>query len=572
MAFDTSGFGLNLGQEQTLVPTLANLAPYAPDFRGLAWKPADIKAPVVVDNSVIGKAIGSALGEVGKGISVAYKSAQDEKKELRKDALDRAKLAATERRDATKEARADLRQQQSLGMQGAHLAIAQGQLDLARQKQEGTGADYSEYVDKGEYKDVNDHVSSVLEGVKQEEMPPVYFPKSNLELGAPAPQVDEPGMSFDGQNNLGSLSAPVAMPPQEDQRYASLRNLSETAPQFSVASANGAGMQAPTLELPYSLQGGVPRALTNVQVPSTKELYAPQGGGFTPTPMPTYASAPAEPAPARQAPRTAITQLPVSDTQGNIIGAYNYDKVTKKLIPGSFTKVGTEPLAQTEPPVGYRVKSMSVNPKGEKSYTYETKNAELSEGQARLLNSLGDDYKSDPFIKNANEAVASQSIVQGSLNQQNGFGDIAAINAMQRMIDPGVAVREGDVTLMQQAIPRLERWGLKTKNLVIGDQLTPAVRLEMSKLADELVDQRASIANEKAIPKFKRKAEKIGLDFDLIGEEFAVKSKKLQKQFSTAKKELDSLAQEIDSAKDQNSPDILSKKKRAEALYLSLKK
>ena len=214
-----------------------------------------------------------------------------------------------------------------------------------------------------------------------------------------------------------------------------------------------------------------------------------------------------------------------------------------------------------EVPPGFRPKTMSVNPKGEKSYTYEPKTSELSEGQARLLNSLRDDYKSDPFVKNANDAVASQSIVQGSLDQQNGFGDIAAINAMQRMIDPGVAVREGDVTLMQQAIPRLQRWGLKAQNYVIGDQLTPEIRSQMSKLANELVDQRASIANEKSIPKFKKSAEKIGLDFDLIGGDFEMSSIK------QLKKEIDSLAKEIDSAKNRQSPEIQAKIKRVEELY-----
>jgi hypothetical protein len=577
MAFDTSGFNLSLGQQQAIVPSLAGLAPYAPNFQGLAFKPANIQPPDISD----AKGIGAALGSIGAGIQVAYKDARDEKKELRKYALESAKLAASENKDAIREARAQQNHADAMAMQAANLAVSQGQLSLAQQKQSakesGTG-NYDEYVnpETTENTAAGDRIQNVLEGIEKKETPR-YFPESKLELGAPSPQVDEPGISFDGGNNLGALSAPVVMPPQEDQRYAALREMGGSVSPFSVASADGAGMQAPTPDLPYSLQGGVPKALAGVQVPSTRELYA--GSEFAPTPIPTYGSTTQQPAAARgeapQPSRSPIVAFPISDPKGGVLGYAYYDKVSRKLIPGSYvaeTKTSSSPLADVQIPEGFRPKSMSVNAKGEKSYTYEPKISELSEGQARILNSLRDDYKSDAFIKAAQDAVGSQGIIEQSLSEQNGFGDIMAINAMQRMIDPGVAVREGDVRLIQDAIPRLERMGLKAKNWFVGDQLTPEVRTQMMTLASKTADKRSALANERSVPKFKQSAEKIGLDFNLVGEEFPVKSKKFQKDYIARQTELDSLIKEIDSSKDQNSADILAKKKKAEQLYLLQKK
>jgi len=572
MAFDTSGFNLNLGQEQAIVPSLAGLTPYAPNFQGLAWKPADIKVPELPE-----KGIGDVLREIGSGISVAYKGMKDDKKEAARNALDRAKLAATESRDAAREARAEQTHADSMAMQSANLAVSQGQLSLAQQRQAdkmGGSADYSEYIENTE---VGDRIRDVTPKAFQEQETPQYFPGSKLELGAPTPQVDEPGVSFDGGNNLGALSAPVVMPPQEDQRYAALREMGGSVSPFSVASTEGAGAPAPIPSLPYSLQGGAPKPLADVQIPSTRELYA--GSEFSPTPIPTYGSAVQEPSAASgaapQPSRSPIVAFPISDPKGGVLGYAYYDKVSRKLIPGSYvaeSKPSTAPLADADIPQGFRPKSMSVNAKGEKSYTYEPKTAELSEGQARLLNSLRDDYKSDPFIKAAQDAVGSQGIIEQSLSEQNGFGDIMAINAMQRMIDPGVAVREGDVRLIQDAIPRLERMGLKAKNWFIGDQLTPEVRTQMMTLASKTADKRSALANERSIPKFKQSAEKIGLDFNLVGEDFPVKSKKFQKDYIARQTELDSLIKEIDSSKDQNSADILAKKKKAEQLYLLQKK
>jgi len=165
MAFDTSGFNFAAPQEQVYTPALANMAPLQMQGQGfvapgMAASPFNIQAP----STAVAQGIAAAMGSLGKGIEVGFQSSQKAEEEKRKEALELKKLAATERRDASKEALADMRQRQSLGMQGAHLAIAQGTLDLARQKQEGKGAGVG-FLDDLE---VRKNINAKLPEIKQE--------------------------------------------------------------------------------------------------------------------------------------------------------------------------------------------------------------------------------------------------------------------------------------------------------------------------------------------------------------------------------------------------------------------
>jgi hypothetical protein len=514
--------------------------------------------PPDAQTEALATGVGQALGSLGDGITAVFKSGADQKRDQLKYERDKelARIKA--------QADADYRKQtldETIRHNRASEESARAKIDSS------AGGDYDEYLGEA-----GDRIIDVTPKAFHPKETPQYFPESKLELGAPSPQVDESEVSFNGRNNLSSLSAPIVMPPQEDQRYTALQNLGESTSLLRVASANGAGPSESTPNLPYSLQGGVPKALADLQLPNTRELYT--GSEFAPTPIPTYGSTSQQPATANgaapQPSRSPIVAFPVSDPNGRVLGYAYYDKASRKLIPGSYvaeSKSATAPIADSDIPQGFRPKSMSVNAKGEKSYTYEPKISELSEGQARILNSLRDDYKSDAFIKAAQDAVGSLGIIEQSLSEQNGFGDIMAINAMQRMIDPGVAVREGDVRLIQDAIPRLQRMGLQAKNWFVGDQLTPEVRAQMLTLASKTADKRSSLANERSVPKFKQSAEKIGLDFNLVGDEFPVKSKKFQKEYIARQTELDSLIKEIDSSKDQNSTAILAKKEKARQLH-----
>ena len=138
-----------------------------------------------------------------------------------------------------------------------------------------------------------------------------------------------------------------------------------------------------------------------------------------------------------------------------------------------------------------------------------------SDKQVSVYDKLYSNVQQNPLIKNAIDAKSSQQLVKTSLKEDTGFGDIAAINAFQRMVDPGVAVREGDINLMQQAIPRLERMGLNIQGWVVGDRLTKKGRSEMLSIANNLAASRISSGGQ-AIEDLRTSAKNAGIDPDLI--------------------------------------------------------
>ena len=541
------------------MPSLAGLTPYAPNFQGLAWKPADIKVPELPE-----KGIGDVFREIGSGISVAYKGMKDDKKEAARNALDRAKLAATESRDAAREARAEQTHADSMAMQSANLAVSQGQLSLAQQRQAdkmGGSADYSEYVnpETAENTAAGDRIDNVLQGIKKTETPQ-YFPGSKLELGAPAPQVDEPGVSFDGGNNLGALSAPVLMPPQEDQRYAALREMGGSVSPFSVASTEGAGAPAPIPSLPYSLQGGAPKPLADVQIPSTRELYA--GSEFSPTPIPTYGSAVQEPSAASgatpQPSKSPIVAFPISDPKGGVLGYAYYDKVSRKLIPGSYvaeSKPSTAPLAGVQIPEGQKLKGMTISAEGKPSYTYGVESegksaAPLLQDQMKILTNLeGANATLNNIEKTLKEVGTSTGPVIGAARGYNPYDVVAqSVENMVNSLVPGLARGVfGEVGV------------LTDKDVDRYKKLIPNMRTDPKVAQQIMKDLRQKLDSTK----------KANLG---VWEKSGYNVKGFQEDESPAKKELKTLAEEINSAKDQTSPEILAKRKKAEELYLSLRK
>ena len=74
------------------------------------------------------------------------------------------------------------------------------------------------------------------------------------------------------------------------------------------------------------------------------------------------------------------------------------------------------------------------------------------------------------------------------LAQSNTVGDIAAINALQRMIDPGVSVREGDVTLLEMATPWVSYLALLKEKATGGGRFLPEERKKMADVARQMAE------------------------------------------------------------------------------------
>ena len=71
---------------------------------------------------------------------------------------------------------------------------------------------------------------------------------------------------------------------------------------------------------------------------------------------------------------------------------------------------------------------------------------------------LSERLRGDPFYKGMTEINGGWQSLKASYGfRHTGLSDIAMINSFQRMIDPGATVREGDVALIQSALPVLRR-------------------------------------------------------------------------------------------------------------------
>jgi len=146
----------------------------------------------------------------------------------------------------------------------------------------------------------------------------------------------------------------------------------------------------------------------------------------------------------------------------------------------------------------------------------------LSESQSKLATSLRDERNGLAEVKNAKSLEADATSLLSSLKQKTGVGDIAAINSFQRLaVDPGVAVREGDVALLQSAQSYGDRAWLKSNGLMKGDKLTETARKQMEDVTYKVYEARRAYVEENLQP-IKTIAAENSIDYNkYIGKEFS---------------------------------------------------
>lgn len=91
-----------------------------------------------------------------------------------------------------------------------------------------------------------------------------------------------------------------------------------------------------------------------------------------------------------------------------------------------------------------------------------------------------------PFVDSATNARVQTSKVRTSLGQSTGTGHIAAINALQKMIDEGAVVRDQDVALIQSAQSLYSRLSSQIEGLKTGKLLSPELQGELTQVAEGL--------------------------------------------------------------------------------------
>ncbi|MDA1258671.1 MAG: hypothetical protein O3C10_12670 [Chloroflexi bacterium] len=148
----------------------------------------------------------------------------------------------------------------------------------------------------------------------------------------------------------------------------------------------------------------------------------------------------------------------------------------------------------------------------------------LTRRQTAAMFQLATQVKSHPEYMDMLDINTGWQGVQVGLRQKNGFGDITAINAFQRMVDPGATVRSEDVVLLQTAAGLIDRIlsDYPIDKLRTGDKLPDKVRDRMRVVAKELYERRAGNYNSGTGAQFRRQADAAGVPFDLVGMDFAV--------------------------------------------------
>ena len=139
-------------------------------------------------------------------------------------------------------------------------------------------------------------------------------------------------------------------------------------------------------------------------------------------------------------------------------------------------------------------------------------------GALQLANSL----KTHPAYSKMLEIEGNYGAVQQGMRQANGVGDIAAINAIQHMIDVGVSVREADVALLQSAQPFFASLRAKLKSLESGAKLDPETRQSILVLARGLMSARAAGFNESVGKQYRAIANAYDIPYEFVGQDFEV--------------------------------------------------
>lgn len=488
MAISYSGEGYkftpqfaNLGALQGLQPLdVTRKAEF--QLQPLTYAPIQSSRPELVSEG-ISKGILAAVGGITEGITAKYKSEQAKEEKLAERAHE-LKVAAIK---------------------------ASGDDTLTRQK-----ALYDYKLKKDTEKRLEGSLGANY---------PIYETDSTTETEAENAPIDEPlpidgetplsETSVNGESLFGSLTPENSMQSRIAEQAKQLEGLS---PEYVTAGLDG-GAIAPIEPAPImSLAGLNATAISPEQAAKTtevrKELRKTLAGIETPK---VVKEQPQQPGwrPIEQAQVEAGREI--SGWQKAEI-----DPKAVKVINGipHFLVLPRKPKSQKE---------LRDEEKAQAEAKAAASAPLLSKDQIAVYDKLASNVQQNPLIKNAIDAKSSFEIVNTSLSEGSGFGDIAAINAFQRMVDPGVAVKEGDVALLQTAIPRLRRLGLTVQNLVEGDRLTPEARNQIKNLSSNLAKTRLQSAQE-SISDLRETAKDAGINPDRIIRELKVEVPKEQAQ------------------------------------------
>lgn len=127
-----------------------------------------------------------------------------------------------------------------------------------------------------------------------------------------------------------------------------------------------------------------------------------------------------------------------------------------------------------------------------------------TEDQAEVVNDLTKQLRGEQGYKEMYEAKAGYTTAKVGLEQNNGLGDIAAVNGYQRMIDPGATVRGEDVKTQAEAVAFIQKALNIPGRIFNGDRFTPEVRTVMQEAIDGQYDERLEQFNSTTKSRYDR--------------------------------------------------------------------
>ena len=116
---------------------------------------------------------------------------------------------------------------------------------------------------------------------------------------------------------------------------------------------------------------------------------------------------------------------------------------------------------------------------------------ELSDAQQKTLNIISDNLRQEPLYKTMSDVQNNIINVKSGVEEKNGFGDLISINGLQRMIDPGVSVRQEEFKTVKESQAWLQQVLNVQGKVISGNQLTEDSRQKLLIAATNLYNKKA---------------------------------------------------------------------------------
>lgn len=156
-----------------------------------------------------------------------------------------------------------------------------------------------------------------------------------------------------------------------------------------------------------------------------------------------------------------------------------------------------EPWEMDEPTYAKHLKYLEDQEKIKNKYKPA---AEPKKDRTEILdfNTIQDNFRQDKDVQNYTVVRDNTRRIQGALQQGTGFGDLSAIFAFMRVLDPNSVVRETEFRNAEEASGWLQRvLNLKGK-VVSGNRLTPVARQKILAMTNSLSETQRQTYEKKA--------------------------------------------------------------------------